>query len=286
MFKVSFPNIIQYLSSYLGIENFWDVIKTIIDIGLVALLFFALMRILRDSRAWQIVKGIIIILVVSIATDLLGLTTLSYIIRMIVNVLPVLLVVIFQPEIRKALESMGNGRLKAVFTGVRAPGEAATLDKIIEAAFEMGEERTGALIVLERNTNLGEIIRTGTIVDAEVSVPLLKLLFYPNTPLHDGAVIIRQQMVHAAGCVLPLCARANLRQSLGTRHRAGVGVSENADCLSIIVSEETGNVSLAQNGIISENLSKEKVKEIIYDAFDIGKNTASRRHLFKKGETK
>ena len=119
MFKVSFTNIIQYLSSYLGIENFWDVIKTIIDIGLVALLFFALMRILRDSRAWQIVKGIIIILVVSIATDLLGLTTLSYIIRMIVNVLPVLLVVIFQPEIRKALESMGNGRLKAVFTGMR-----------------------------------------------------------------------------------------------------------------------------------------------------------------------
>lgn len=286
MFKASFQNIIQYLSSYLGIENFWDIIKTIVDLGLVALLFFALMRFLRDSRAWQIVKGIIVILVISIVTNLLGLTTLSYIIGMIVNVLPVLLVVIFQPEIRKALESMGNGRLKTVFVGLRSSGEAAVYDKIIDAAFEMGRERTGALIVLERNTNLGEIIRTGTIVDAEVSVPLLKLLFYPNTPLHDGAVIIRGQLVHAAGCVLPLCASANLRQGLGTRHRAGVGVSENADCISIIVSEETGFVSVAQNGIISEDVSKEKVKEVIYDAFDVGKSDSSKRHLFRKGETK
>ena len=288
MFKTTFQNIIQFLSSYLEIYTFWDVIKTILDIGIVALLFYALMKLLRDSRAWQIVKGIVIILVVSVVTNLLGLTTLSYIIKIIVNVLPVLLVVIFQPEIRKALETMGNGRLKSFFLGKgKTDSSAEVIDKIVTASFDLGAEKTGALIVMERNTSLGEIIRSGTIVDAEVSVPMLKLLFVPNTPLHDGAVIIRDKQIHAAGCVLPLCARANLRQSLGTRHRAGVGVTENADCVSIIVSEETGKVSFAQNGVITEDVSKEQLTEVLYQDFDVGRESGGIRKIkLKKGETK
>jgi diadenylate cyclase len=285
--NISFQSIIAFLSGYLGIESFWDIIRTLLDIGIVAFLFYKLMLLLRDSRAWQIVKGVIIVFVVSIVADFAGFRTISYIINLILQILPVLIVVIFQPEIRRALEGMGKGQLKSFLRG-RSGGQRtdAVVEEVVSAAVSMGKGRVGALMIFERDTNLGEIIRTGTIVDAEVSSQLLQLIFVPNTPLHDGAVIIRSNKVYAAACFLPLSGDRTLSKELGTRHRAGLGVTENTDCVSVIVSEETGQISVAQNGKLTRGLSEKALREFLYENVVQESNDIKRRFKLGKGGTK
>lgn len=258
--NITFHSLLTFLSGYLGLESFWDLVRTIIDVGLVAFIFYKLMQLLRDSRAWQIIKGVIIILFVSGISKLIGLTTISYLAQLILQILPVLIVVIFQPEIRRALEGMGKGKIKGLLWGSKdSRSTDSVIEEAVKASISMARSRIGALIIFERETNLGEIIRTGTIVDAEVSSQLLQLIFVPNTPLHDGAVIIRDKKIHAAACFLPLSADRTLSKELGTRHRAGLGVTENADCVSIIVSEETGQISVAKNGVLTRNLSEREL---------------------------
>ena len=285
--NISFPSIIDFLSGYLGIESFWDIIRTLLDIGIVAFLFYKLMQLLRDSRAWQIVKGVIIVLAISIVSNFAGFRTISYIVNLILQILPVLIVVIFQPEIRRALEGMGKGKLKSFLRG-HSGGQStdAVVEEVVSAAFAMGKGRVGALIIFERDTNLGEIIRTGTVVDAEVSSQLLQLIFVPNTPLHDGAVIIRSNKVYAAACFLPLSGDRTLSKELGTRHRAGLGVTENADCVSVIVSEETGQVSVAQNGHLTRGLSEKALREFLYENVVQESNDMKRRFKLGRGGTK
>ncbi len=285
---ISFQKIIEFLSGYLDIYNFWDVLRTVLDIGIVAYLFYMLIQILRDSRAWQLLKGVIIILVVSVISNFLGFTTISYIIGLVLQVLPVLLVVLFQPEIRRALEGMGKGRIKFFFKG-HSGGHSTSkaIDEVVSAAVNMGKGSVGALIIFERDTNLGEIIRTGTVVDAEVSSQLLQLIFVPNTPLHDGAVIIRANKVYAAACFLPLSTNRTVSKELGTRHRAALGVTENSDCISVIVSEETGKISVAENGILKRDLSEKELREYLYSSVVIEKNeTVKHRFRFRKGGAK
>lgn len=285
--NISFQSIIAFLSGYLGIESFWDIIKTLLDIGIVAFLFYKLMLLLRDSRAWQIVKGVIIVFVVSIVADFAGFRTISYIINLILQVLPVLIVVIFQPEIRRALEGMGKGKLKSFLRG-HSGGQRtdAVVEEVVSAAVSMGKGHVGALIIFERDTNLGEIIRTGTIVDAEISSQLLQLIFVPNTPLHDGAVIIRSNKVYAAACFLPLSGDRTLSKELGTRHRAGLGVTENTDCVSVIVSEENGQISVAQNGKLTRGLSEKALRDFLYENVVQESNDIKRRFKLGKGGTK
>lgn len=285
---VNFQNVIEFLSGYLGIESFWDIIRTLLDIGIVAFLFYKLMQLLRDSRAWQIVKGVIIVLVISIVSDFVGFTTISYIINLILQVLPILVVVIFQPEIRRALEGMGKGKLKTLLKGHSGGQSTDTVvEEVVAAAVAMGKNRVGALIIFERDTNLGEIIRTGTVVDAEVSSQLLQLIFVPNTPLHDGAVIIRANKVYAAACFLPLSGDRTLSKELGTRHRAGLGVTENADCIGVIVSEETGQISVTRNGQLTRGLTEKSLRIFLHENVvqDEG-NSLKRRFRLGKGGSK
>lgn len=260
----NFTQILTYIKEFLSIRSGWDILRAVIDVGIVAYVFYKLISALKDSRAYQVVKGIVLILVLSFIAQWLRLTTVSFILKAFVSVLPVLLIVLFQPELRRWLEGMGNNKITGIFSPGKNSAETdAMIGEVAKAAFAMGSERVGALIVFERKTSLGEIVRTGTEVNADVSAQLLRLIFVPNTPLHDGAVIIRENKIHAAACYLPLTSNTSLDKDLGTRHRAGIGITENTDCISIIVSEETGKVSVAMNGELARGVNPDKLKAIL-----------------------
>lgn len=258
----------SYILDYLGIDSVWDGIRIILDVGIVTYLFYRLFNFLKDSRAMQLIKGVIIIFVVAILASLLRLTTISYALNIVLEILPLLIALIFLPELRRALEGLGNKPLASLFNRASEKNKAlsSAIDETVNAAFVMGEERVGALIVFERETNLTEIANTGTAMDAKVSAQLLRLLFIPNTPLHDGAVIIRGDRVLAAASILPLSENRSISKDLGTRHRAGIGISERTDCVSVIVSEETGAVSVAQDGNITLNVSKNTLRSVLRDS--------------------
>ena len=275
-----------YIKEFLSFDSFWDVLRAVIDVAIISFLFYRIIRALKDSRAFQLIKGILLILIVAGLALLLKLPTVSYIIKAFIGVLPMLLVVMFQPELRRWLEDIGNSNIRSIFTN---PGRAADeridsmINEVTNAVTAMSRERVGALVVFERSTNLGEIIRTGTVVDANVSTQLLRLIFVPNTPLHDGAVIIRDCKVHAAACYLPLSSNNSLDLDLGTRHRAGIGVTENTDAVCVIVSEETGFISFASGGVLQRNISREKLVQLLKEALRSKDNRSGRNG--KNGKT-
>lgn len=238
-------------------------IFSIIDIIVVSYIFYKGYSLIKDSRAEQLLKGIILIVVLIPISDALQLTMLNWILNktMVIGVLS--LVIIFQPEIRRALEQLG----RTAFTEKHIFVDEETLNKVINeivvAVDNLSKSKTGALIVIEQNTGLAEIINTGTRLDAIVSSALLENIFVVNTPLHDGATIIRNDKIEAAGCFLPLTNNNDLNKKLGTRHRAGLGITEVSDALVIIVSEETGTISLAVNGKLTRNYEKEVLRDII-----------------------
>lgn len=238
-------------------------IFSIIDIIVVSYIFYKGYSLIKDSRAEQLLKGIILIVILIPISDALQLTMLNWILNktMVIGVLS--LVIIFQPEIRRALEQLG----RTAFTEKHIFVDEETLNKVINeivvAVDNLSKSKTGALIVIEQNTGLAEIINTGTRLDAIVSSALLENIFVVNTPLHDGATIIRNDKIAAAGCFLPLTNNNELNKKLGTRHRAGLGITEVSDALVIIVSEETGTISLAVNGKLTRNYEKEVLRDII-----------------------
>ena len=241
-------------------------ISDIADILIVAVLIYLFIRAIRGTRAVQIVYGILVAAVIYMLSSLLRLHTLNYILNAIVQVALFGLIVIFQPELRKLLEQLG--RLKFLhFLGFSFDASGnnteAMIENIASAAADMSESKTGALIVLERETHLGEYMNSGTELDANVTSELLKNIFVPNTPLHDGAVIIRDDKIITAGCVLPLTANPNLSSELGTRHRAALGLSEASDAVIIVVSEETGKISIAMNGSLMRNLNETSLKRAL-----------------------
>lgn len=280
-----FTRIITYIRDFLGIDGLWDVIRIVIDVGIISYVFYKLMFILKDSRAYQVIKGIILILVMSFVAEQLQLTTVSYIIKAFISVLPFLLLLLFQPELRRWLEGLGHSKVTGIFsTSSSSVDVDAMIAEVVHAAVAMSSQRVGALIVFERQTNLGDIVRTGTVVDAKVSAQLLRLVFVPNTPLHDGAVIIRNGNIHAAACYLPLTDNIKLDKDLGTRHRAGIGVTENTDCVSVIVSEETGNISFARAGQLARPVTGEKLRKLLKEALseDDGKKSKRTPSFFRK----
>ena len=243
-------------------------IADIADIFIVAIAVYYFMIAIKGTRAVQLVKGIIIIVDVYLASDILRLNTLNYILSALVQVAMFGVIVIFQPELRSLLERMGrvkNGRVLGVaFDSINEAQEhEAVINNITTAAVDMSECRTGALIVIERDTRLGEYMNSGTVINADVSKELLKNIFVPNTPLHDGAVIIRENKIITAGCVLPLTANTNLASELGTRHRAALGLSESSDAIIVVVSEETGKISVAINGALTRNLTETSLKKAL-----------------------
>jgi diadenylate cyclase len=269
--------------SYL--KGFFQVLKLtdIIDILLIAIIVYQLLKILKETRAMQLVKGIFFLFLILQLSSWAHLTTLNYLMRNAMQVGMFAIVVIFQPELRSLLEKMGRSNV-ARFIDV-AKGNFVSNDyaisEIVTAAENLSSTRTGALIVIERDTKLGDVIRTGTPLDAEVSSSLLENIFFPNTPLHDGAVIIRGDRIHTAGCFLPLTSNSNLSRDLGTRHRAALGISEASDAVVVIVSEETGKISIAINGSLTRNLTSQTLKTALSKA--LTKETEKEKLKFWRG---
>jgi diadenylate cyclase len=243
-------------------------IPNIIDIIIVAFVFYKLFMLIRETRAEQLIKGIVVLLIATKVSEWLGFWTINWILTNTLTVGVLALLIIFQPELRKALEKIGRGNfLKKSLTEEQRIRISEQISEICEAVANMAKGRIGALIVLERETGLSEVIETGTTIDGVVSSSLLENIFVPNTPLHDGAVIVRNFRIMAAGCFLPLTENQNLNKTLGTRHRAGLGITENSDAMAIIVSEETGVISMAINGRLSRYLDIKTLRSILNNAY-------------------
>ena len=247
-------------------------VSDILDILIVSFLVYYLIRFVRQRRAGKLALGIFAILLVMWVSDFVGLNALNYILEMLFDVGLIALIIIFQPELRSALEQMGGNfrNLKNIGEGQES-GEEKMIEEICLAAKDLSERRTGALIVLERGTRLGDEIRTGVEVDAAVNHHLISNIFYNKAPLHDGAMIVRNGRIHSCGCFLPLTGNPNLPNELGTRHRAGLGISEISDAFVIIVSEETGNISIARDGEMDQKVSPRVLQHRLNNEFGVGK---------------
>ena len=244
----------------------------IIEIVIIAFVIYNVMVWIKNTKAWVLLKGIIIVVIFALIAYILNLKTILWIAGKTISVGIIALVIIFQPELRRALEQLGRKKILFGlfrFNDGREKGErfsSKTAEEIVRACFDMGAAYTGALIVIEQDMVLEEYEKTGITVDGLVTSQLLINIFEHNTPLHDGAVIIRGDRVVAATCYLPLSDNMELSKQLGTRHRAGVGISEQTDSVTIIVSEETGQVSVAQNGRLLRNISSSQLREILVRA--------------------
>ena len=237
-------------------------ITDFIDVIIVAVIFYYLINLIRETRAMQLVKGIIFLFAVFFLSQRLNLNALNYILGGAMQIGAFAIIVLFQPELRSLLERMGRFKVGKIIDFAVDNSEeelARTIESISLAAENLSLTKTGALIVIERSTRLGEFISTGTMLEANVSSGLLENIFVPNTPLHDGAVIIRGSKIITAGCLLPLTANNNLSRDLGTRHRAAIGLSEVTDAVIVVVSEETGKISIALNGSLTRNLNRDSL---------------------------
>jgi diadenylate cyclase len=251
------------INYYLGLETPLDFIKATFDIGLVSYVIYKAIILLRETRAWQLVKGITFVIIAAKLSEYIGLNTIAYILNNTFQALVLILIILFQPEVRRALEQIGRSKFRTLFNFEEEKNNQDTnlvIEAIVKACSHMSKSMTGALIVLERETKIGEIISTGVSMDSEVSVELLENIFSPNTPLHDGAVIIRDNKIMAASCFLPLTENNDLSNDLGTRHRAALGITEVSDSVAVIVSEETGKINYGLNGVLTRNLSVEDLK--------------------------
>ena len=281
-------------------ENIGSILRTIqirdvIDILAIALLIFGIFRLIRETRAIQLLKGILLLLIVYFIASTFNFVMLSSLLRLFFEASVVIIAIIFQPEIRKALEQMGRNktwrRYLSIFTKPKKSDEWENSVKkaIVDAADTsviFSRSRTGALIVFERETMLSDIAATGTVVNAETSVALFGNIFFNKAPLHDGASIIRDGKLHAAGCILPLTDNPNVDINLGTRHRAALGISELSDAVVLVVSEETGVVSLAIGGSLERNFDREKLIKRLNELLLGEYSDEEKSRLFRRGRNK
>lgn len=236
----------------------------VIDILIIAYIVYKAIEFLRETRAGQLFKGIILLLALYAFALIFELAVLRWLLSAVFGSAIVAIAIIFQPELRRLLERVGQTNLGNL-QSLNSENEIINLsiDKICKAAGQMQKTKTGALVVFERKTQLGEIINTGTTIDAEVSESLVGNIFFPKSPLHDGAVIVRNGRIYAASCILPLTQSTAFSSQLGTRHRAAIGMTENSDAVVLVVSEETGIISIAFNGEITRNLTAESAAEVL-----------------------
>ena len=240
----------------------------VLDIVIVAYLVYKILGFIQETRAQQLVRGLVVLGIVFFLSDFLKLYLLNWLLRNFVTMGLFALIVLFQPELRRGLEQLGRRNIvSGQFRSLDKENAIEVVKEIVAAVDDFSATRTGALIVFERETMLNDIIETGTIVDARISVRLLGNLFYEGSPLHDGAVIIRGDRIHAASCVLPLTEKKNIGRNLGTRHRAGLGVSAVSDALVIVVSEETGVISVAENGNFRRFMDLKSVEKILLGVY-------------------
>ena len=243
-------------------------IADVIDILIVAFVVYQLLKLIKQTRAEQLLKGVLVLVVATVVTGLLNLHTINWILKGAVSLGAIAIIVVFQPELRRGLEFMGRSKLvKAPLSQMDKEEGKKITAHIVKAIENFSKERVGALIVFEKETKLTDIIETGTVIDAEISEQMLGNIFYEGAPLHDGAVIIKDGRICAAGCVLPLTRSNEISKELGTRHRAGIGVTEHSDALVLIVSEETGIISMASEGQLSRFLDIKTVEKTLLNMY-------------------
>mgnify|MGYP004617012565 CR=1 FL=1 len=256
-------NILTYIQIYQ--QNPFKLITFLVDMALVIFLAYNLLKIVKDSRAWQLVKGIALLIIATWLSGWLNLNILNYILSAVMNWGVILLIIIFQPEIRRALEQLGTNKFTKLF-GMDKDIVAKTKEdiyKVAIAATELAKNKTGALIVLERDIKIKDIISTGVEMNADVSPQLIVNIFVPNTPLHDGAIVISDNKIAAAACMLPLASDSDIAKELGTRHRAAIGISKESDSIAVVVSEETGKISVAKDGTLIADVREDVLKKIL-----------------------
>ena len=239
-------------------------VRDLLDMAIVGFVFYKILTLMKSTRAASLLKGVLVFLAALMLSYILQMRSITFSMRSLVSWGVLALVILFQPEIRRILEEVGSRRFIAFFSRTEA-GTAVeqAIDQTVLACTEMSQSRTGALIVFERENLLDDMVRSGTVLDAAVSSELLKNIFFVKAPMHDGAVIVRNGRVLGAGCMLPLSKNVNLSRDLGMRHRAGIGMSENADAVVVIVSEETGSISVAIGGMLKRHLKPETLANIL-----------------------
>ena len=257
-------------------------ITDIIDILIVAFLIYKALGFIRKTGAMELLQGIVLLVIAMILSDILHLYTINWLLKSVIALGAVSIIIIFQPELRRALEQVGRGNiLKSSKKLAKEHGKSVVVE-ILTALESFSRDRTGALIVFEKRVALDSLIeKSGTIVNADISDQILGNIFYEGAPLHDGAVIIRGDRVHAAGCVLPLTARTDIAKELGTRHRAGLGITEHSDALVIIVSEETGIISVAQDGQLDRYMDLKTIEKMLLGIY-LKNNEESNRNIFRE----
>ncbi len=253
-------NLFQSIAYSIPNVGFMDVV----DIAVIAFVIYKIIGRLRYSTASMVAKGILILLGVTLLTDVLQLNTVNFLLDRLLELGFIALVIVFQPELRRFLERMGSRKLSSlIISKDKQTDMESAIEAVVNACEILSRDRVGALIVFERTTQLGDVFKTGVALDARISVQLLRSVFFPKTALHDGAVILRQGRLAAAGCVLPLTQNTHISSDLGTRHRAGIGMSEVSDAVVVVVSEETGTVSVAVGGMLKRHLAPQMLTRIL-----------------------
>ena len=243
-----------------------SIITTILDLIIVIFLIYKAFRLLEKTRAWQLLKGILILVIITFISGLLKLTILNYILTSMMSYGVIMLIIVFQPELRRALEQLGTTNKFSKLLGIDQDINAKKKEniyKIAIAAVELSKQKKGALIVIEREIQIKDIINNGIVMNSEISPQLLVNIFEPNTPLHDGAVIISENKIAAASCMLPLADDKDIARELGTRHRAAIGISKESDAIVVVVSEETGKISIAKEGTLIADVREDVLKKIL-----------------------
>lgn len=252
-----------------------------LDIAVMVCVLYRVLLLVRKTRAVSLLKGLLVFLGALLISTVFQLHGINYIMNRLVDWGVLALIILFQPEIRRILEQMGSRRFMAILTPTVSAGlMEQMISQTVLACSEMSQSRTGALIVFEREMKLDELVRSGTVLDASVSGELLKNIFFVKAPLHDGAVIIRDGRILGAGCVLPLSKNVNLSRDLGTRHRAGIGMSENSDAVVVIVSEETGTISVANGGMLKRHLKAETLENLLRNELLTPEDAEARKQRF------
>lgn len=285
MFHTIWLKIIEFmyiLKDVLDLTSPWRVFVLVMDLAIVLFIAYYIIRILRQTRAKQIVKGILMLVFLVIIAKVFNMVILNFILTNFVTYGVILLIVVFQPEIRNVFEKLGRSKLVGVFDMDDNIMVKHSISEIVKAVEIMSLKKIGALIVIERNTKVSEVLKEGINLSAKVSSELIQNIFMPRTPLHDGAIVIDKSEILAAKCILPLASEVSVPKNLGTRHRAAVGITEISDALVIVISEETGIISLVENGKLRRELTGDTLKELLLTKLDRTKTAVNIKNIVKK----
>ena len=268
-FWTEFISFIYRLVNMLELDSAYRYIVLVFDVAIVAIIFYYIYKFIKETRAKQIIKGILILVALLLVSKIFNMVILKFILTNFMTYGVLLIIVIFQPEIRNGFERIGRSKISDVFeTDSDNMLIKHSIAEIVKAVEIMSLKQIGALIVIERETKLSEVLKEGVALNSKISSELIQNIFTPRTPLHDGAVVIEKNQILAAKCILPLASESAVEKSLGTRHRASVGITEISDALVIVVSEETGTISLAESGKLTRNLTGDKLKSILLKKLD------------------